>query len=363
MVKNVKDTFVPEYWKSTLAEVKETMDLVKKGKTSIKGYSAGGRPLYFVEYGESCLPAPKASLSGALGSRDYKNFADKTSPDYVPTVCLMGAVHGGEWEGTVALNNLIKIIETGTDYKGDRHDELRELCSKVHLLIMPLCNPDGRERIPFKNFVGKTFEDLRYYNQGTWKNGELCGWPNCMKYHGINEYCNVVGGYFNDNGVNFNNDNFFVDPQPETKTILRLAQDYIPDISIMLHGGDNTKGMFNPPRHTPNVSYVSMALLGAYVKEKSAEAGYEFGYMDYKIGERESNRRTPSFGISSAYTHTCGEPCFIYESNQGLTEHPSGSLGQTNEEIFNRHMILFKSVIEWILEIKSPMTAYMEERI
>lgn len=363
MVKNVKDTFVPEYWRSNLSDVKAAMDLVKKGKTFIKGYSAGGRPLYCVEYGEACLPPPKASLSGALGSRDYANFADKTSPDYVPTVCLMGAVHGGEWEGTVALNNLIKLIETGTDYKGDRNDELRELCSKVHLIIMPLCNPDGRERIPFKNFVGKTFEDLRYYNQGTWKNGELCGWPGCMKYHGINEYCDFVGGYFNDNGVNFNNDDFFVDPQPETRTILALARDYMPDISIMLHGGDNTKGMFNPPRYTPNVSYVAMDLLGARVQEATREAGYEFHYASIPIGTRESNRAAVSFGISCAFTHTCGEPCFIYESNQGLTEHPHGSPGQTNEEIFHRHMILFETTIKWILEVKSPMTAYKAERI
>ena len=45
----------------------------------------------------------------------------------------------------------------------------------MYLLIIPCINPDGRSHIPFDSFVGKSFNDLRYYNQGTWADGTLCG--------------------------------------------------------------------------------------------------------------------------------------------------------------------------------------------
>ena len=53
---------------------------------------------------------------------------------------------------------------------------------------MPVCNPDGRSHVPFNNYVGKTFRELRYYNQGTWKDGSLCGWPQCKRFFPIKDY-------------------------------------------------------------------------------------------------------------------------------------------------------------------------------
>ena len=102
-------------------------------------------------------------------------YADTTGSDYIPTVFLAGCIHGGEFEGTVALMNLISLLETGVDLAGKSNDKILELANKLHIVIMPMCNPDGRSRVPFDNFVGHSFRDLRYYGQGTWKDGELCG--------------------------------------------------------------------------------------------------------------------------------------------------------------------------------------------
>lgn len=64
----------------------------------------------------------------------------------------------------VALLNLIKIIETGTDYSGIKYPTLSNLTNYIDLMIIPCANPDGRSHIPFNSFVGRTLNDLRYYN-------------------------------------------------------------------------------------------------------------------------------------------------------------------------------------------------------
>ena len=99
---------IPAYWKTRLDQVEETLDLVKKGKVTQPAVSAGGRPIYQVEYGKSNLPKRTANCSSALGGKDIKAFANKTGADYNPTVFLCGCIHGGEFEGTSALLNLIQ---------------------------------------------------------------------------------------------------------------------------------------------------------------------------------------------------------------------------------------------------------------
>ena len=157
---------IPVYWKTTLQDVENTLKYVKKGKVTLGAKSAGGRPIYMVEYGKSNLPKGTANLSSAMGAADYSCYADKSGADYVPTVFLVGCVHGGEFEGTCAMLNLIKLIETGTDYAGNTNEDLVQLAEKTHLILVPMVNPDGRSRVPFNSFVDRTFYELRYYFNG-----------------------------------------------------------------------------------------------------------------------------------------------------------------------------------------------------
>ena len=120
----MKDQSLPIYWRSSIGDVDEVLKLVKRGVVTKAGESAGKRPIYRVEYGKSNIKHGKANLSSALGAHDVRFYADKTGDDYVPTLFLIGSVHGGEFEGTMALVNLIKIMETGTDYAGVEHPEL-----------------------------------------------------------------------------------------------------------------------------------------------------------------------------------------------------------------------------------------------
>jgi hypothetical protein len=335
----------PVYWKTSLQDVEETLMLVKRGTVTLVTKSAGHRPIYKVEYGKSNLPKSKANVSSALGAGDITCYADKTGEDYVPTVYLAGCIHGGEFEGTMALLNLIKMIETGTDYAGNTDKTLLDLAERVHLIIMPMCNPDGRSHIPFDDFVGKSFEDLRYYNQGTWLDGTLCGWPQCKKVHPIKPYVDYLGGYYNDDGVNMMHDDFFGKMSNEVRAVLDVCLEEAPDFSILLHGGTNTVAAILLPAYSSGIARTTVKEVSETVGEKCAAEDIKFT-VTKTIEGKENNPVPPSFNLISAMHHCCGEPCVTFESNQGLSY---GKVIYTHEQIYRSHMILFESTFERML--------------
>ena len=341
---------IPVYWKTRLDEVEETLKLVKKGVVTNVGTSAGGRPIYKVEYGKSNLPKGTSdNVSSALGAHSYKSYADKTGADYIPTAFFVGCVHGGEFEGTSALLNMIKQIETGTDYNGERNDELVALAQKVHLVIIPMANPDGRSHIPFDSFVGKSFTDLRYYNQGTWKNGELCGWPGCKMKHPIKEYVDYLGGYFNDDGVNMMHEDFFGgNLSAGTKAVLDVCKKDAPDFSILLHGGDNCINHMIAPTYSALNAKKEVYEISVSYKALCDENNVRFKVLDISNNGENSEVSPTSFNLPSAMYHCCAEPAVTFESNQGLTER--GDVVYDYEEIYKAHALLFAETMRYVLK-------------
>ena len=109
---------IPNYWKTDLRDIEEAVQRVKNGTVETMGYSAGGRPIYLVRYGEKNALKRTANMSCALGAGDPSCYADKSAADYRPTILLVGCIHGGEFEGVAALLNLLHILETGEDLAG-----------------------------------------------------------------------------------------------------------------------------------------------------------------------------------------------------------------------------------------------------
>lgn len=332
---------IPVYWKTTLEDVEETMKLVKKGRVSIAATSAGGRPIYQVEYGKSNVKLGTANLSSALGAHDSKYYADKTGADYIPTFFIDGCIHGGEFEGTMAVLNLIKLMETGTDYAGEEHLQLLELMNKLHLIIIPVSNPDGRSRIPFSSFVKKTFYDLQYYNQGTWKDGTLCGWPGCKAVHPIKEKAGFLGGYFNDDGINMMHEDYFGNVSKETMALFDVCRKEAPDVSVLLHGGGNTVNMLVPYKYTTMEALEESMAVSRRLKERSDKEG-----VRYQL--RDTRGTNDGFTICCAMHHLCGGVVLTYESNQGLIDR--GDVRYTHEEIYQSHLLLFEEVAKHLLE-------------
>ena len=338
---------IPNYYKTNLYDIENIIGSAKKADVKTLCYSAGRRPIYMFCYGKQNDFFRTANLSSALGGKDRSCFADKSSLDYIPTLLLVGCIHGGEFEGTSALLNLINIIETGFDLSGKDFSALQALCDKVNLLLIPCINPDGRSHVPFDSFVGKTFNDLRLFNQGTWKDGTLCGWPECKKKHPIKEHVDYLGGYFNDDGVNLMHDNFFGEKAEETEALFKLCEQYVPDFTVLLHGGTNCKNHIIGPAYAPLFVKQKVADFEQILNQNCQTNGLQLYTPNVNFDYGENNDMPTSFNLPSALTQLCGEPCVTYESNQGLYDDKNG-VGYDYDEIYQHHLILFKSLIEFL---------------
>lgn len=343
---NYKEGKVPDFWRTTLGDIDEAVKTVKKGKITVSK-SAGGRDIFLIEYGERNKFSHMANLSSAAGSGDVSCYADKSDPAARPTLLLAGAMHGAEFEGTSAILNLIKIIETGTDYAENRHEEFDGITEKINLLLIPCLNPDGRARVPFKTVCGMSFEEFRYWAQGTWKDGSLAGWPECKKIHPILDYADHLGAYYNDDGINLMHDDFFAPMAKETEFLLNVAGEFIPDATILLHGGTNSPNMLLSPECVP-----------FYFKQEVQNIALDLQRRCFENGLRGSNVNPldlsdggdlVKMNAVTAVTLKCGELCATYETNQGLAY---GKLILDYEEIYRHHMLLFAQMSDYIQNLK-----------
>lgn len=340
-----------QYWKSKLEDAAYLAASAKKAEVRTLGKSAGGREIFLFFYGKRNELNRTANYSSALGAHSTVHYADKTQPDYRPGICLLGGIHGAEFEGSMAVLNLIKIMETGTDFAGTAHPALQAAAEAVNLILVPFCNPDGRARVKTETLVGNSFEDLRYYDQGTWKeNGALCGWPECKTVHPMKEAADFLGGYFNDDGVNLMHDNPFMPMAEETKILYRLMEEYVPDFTVLLHGGDNCDAnYFLKPAYAPLCVKTAVAKFEKQFEACCNNAGLRFAARDLDCGEGDA---TPaSFNLTSALTHLCGEPCVTYETNQGLVGTCAPAF--TEDEIYAQHLLLFEKLCAFVQNKKS----------
>lgn len=336
----------PIFWKTSLEDISQSVENLKKGKVVMQAESAGGRPVQLIAYGKKNDLKRSANLSSALGAGNKSFYADKSAKEYRPTLLLVGSVHGGEVEGVAALLNLINILETGVDFKGERNEFLSKAAETINILIIPCLNPDGRNRFPFESMVGKTLDELRYYNQGTWKDGTLCGWPGCKQIHPIKEHCDFLGAYFNDDGINLMHDDFFGKKAAETQFLFDVADEYSPDFTILLHGAGHTSNAILKTAYAPDAVKKKIISLEETIKLRCDEEGLCYFITSADVGE---NKPTPcSFNLISALYHHCGEPCVTYESNQGVESDKGFKL--TFEQMYRSHIILFEQTIKHIEE-------------
>lgn len=341
-----KEGSVPGFWHTELSDIDEAVKTVKKGRVaSFK--SAGGRDIYRIEYGEKNNFSRMANLSSAAGSGDVKCYADKSDPAVRPTLFLVGAMHGAEFEGTSAILNLIRIIETGTDYAGRKFNEFDGLTEKINLVLIPCINPDGRERVPFKTVSGMSFEEFRYWAQGTWSDGSLAGWPECKKIHPILNHAGFLGAYYNDDGVNLMHDDFFAPMAKETEILLSTADEFTPDATVLLHGGTNAPNMLLSPECVPFYFKQEVQNIALDLQRRCFENGLRGSYV--KPLDLSDGGEVVKMNAVTAVTLKCGELCVTYETNQGLAY---GSLILDYEEIYRHHMLLFAQMADYIQKLK-----------
>lgn len=234
---------IPSFWLTTTKEVEEYIkDNVKKGEWEELGKSAGGRPIYGVTYG---TPRSGKGTSTYSGASSVKNIGAYRGPDNGRKVYMaIAAVHGFEVEGIVGIINMISVFETGKDLDGKEWPELESMLDSIdRIVLVPICNPDGRDRVPIRmekfRGHGKDAKHVHeYLNTGGRDGGKLIGWPDCKEYVPMPfDKFEFPGSYPNDNGYNLMHDNFFGEMQPENKIICSLAEREKPDIILNMHTG------------------------------------------------------------------------------------------------------------------------------
>jgi hypothetical protein len=330
------------FWKSKLEDIEEIVKEVKVCEASVLGYSAGGRKIWMIEYGEKENFNRKANYSSACGAKSTSYYAEKSSSNK-PVILLVGAVHGGEMEGIAGLLNLIHVIEKGTDLRGKKWSYISENISRFRLVIIPCMNPDGRARLDFDNFIGMTHEQLKYYMQGTWRDGSLCDWPACKAVHPILKDVDYLGAYFNDNGINLMHDNFFNPMAEETKLLLQLADREAVDFSVLLHGGASSINHITPTTYIPFYMKLAMKELDSRIYSHCTELGLRFN-MPEKTKLDGECCPPPSFNLTSAIHHVCGALSILYESNMGLDDSNLDHKNYSADEILDSHMVLFEEI-------------------
>lgn len=342
---------VPDFWKGSLEDIEEVLKTVKRGRVSLGCKSAGGRNVYMVEYGQRNQLNRTANYSSAtcVNGKNTDCYADKKREGVKPCLLLIGCVHGAEFEGTVSLLNLIQLLETGKDFRGEENPQLAALAEKLHLIIVPCANPDGRARFPYKSVLGLPGDSFRYYDQGTWKNGELCGWPACKQYHPILEHADFLGCYFNDAGVNIQQDVILPMAQ-ETKFLMETAHEFAPDIIINIHGATDN------PSHIIDCPMMPQKLRDEVVRlECKMSAAY--AKADYKYSLTPKSTKTDGnffqLGLTAALHLCCGGLSFTYESNQGVSAHPGKPGYQVlgYEDIYRSHILLYQEVFRYTAEV------------
>ena len=135
----------PAFWKTDLETIESWAKKARRAQTWSLCKSAGGRDVWAFAYGGKQEFTRRANYSSACGAHDKSCYAPVEGKK--PVVALLGAVHGGETEGTAALVNLISLLETGKDLNGDAYPSLVEAAEGVRLVIVPVCNADGRARV------------------------------------------------------------------------------------------------------------------------------------------------------------------------------------------------------------------------
>jgi hypothetical protein len=336
---------IPDFYKNTLEEINEQVKSVKKGEVIQIASSAGGRPVFVVKYGEKEDFESQANYNSAVGARNPAFYAKK-SKSSKPVVFLLGPVHGQEVEGMVGLVNLLQIAETGKDHRGRDFTDLQNLMSKFRLIIVPLANPDGRARNPYDSYVGLPVEIMTKYGQGSKKDGTLWRWPHAKSLHPMRGDVGILGAYFNDDGINMMHDDFFDPMAKETKAIMDLTKEEVPDLTVSLHSCE-CKPFVIQNAHVPRFMKERIADFALQLNENFIQEGLPHRPEGYALDRGQDDPEFPksSFNLVSALHHASGTMSFTFESPHGTLDD-----GATHEEILDIQLALYRTIFEYTLE-------------
>lgn len=336
----------PDFYKATLDDIDAELRSMTKGTYTTIAESPGGLPLYAVYYGEKEDFKSQANYNSAVAALNPAFYAKKNSATK-PVIFFLGPVHGQESEGLVGLINLIHIAETGKDYRGREWPQIQKYFDQFRVIIIPHGNPDGRRRSPYDTFVGLPEDIMTKYGQGTKLDGSPWRWPHAKALHPMEGNVEILGAYYNDEGINMMHDDFFSPMAEETKAIFKVAREEVPDMMVSLHSCSCTPFVIQNS-HAPlfmkkRIAEFAVGLNNRFIREGLPNRG-----PNYSLSLADDDAEFPpkaSFNLVSALHHATGTMSFTFESPHGTLED-----GATYENILDIQLTLYQEMFEYVLQ-------------
>jgi len=308
---------IPVFFKSKLSDIDAELENIKSGEVKTIATSPGGLPVYAVYYGKKEDFHSTANYNSAIGAKNPAYYAHKDSTKK-PVLFFIGPVHGQEVENIVGLVNLIHVAETGKDHRGKDWSELKDKIDECRTIIIPCGNPDGRKRCPYDSFLGLPTKTMTKYGQGTRKDGTLYGWPLAKSIHPMKGDVGILGAYFNDDGINPMQDEYFKPMAKETSAILEIGRTEAPDITVSLHSHENLPIILQPAHvgmfMKLKVHDLALKVNNRYKKEGIASVDEKWFWQPNPDDQKGP---TSTFNLTSALHHISGTMAFTFECCHG----------------------------------------------
>jgi len=340
---------IPGFYKSGLSDIESELKNIKKGKTEIIATSPGGLPVYAVFYGEHENHHSQANYNSAVAAGNPAFYAKKPKGSK-PVIYFLGPVHGQEAEGIVGLVNLIHIAETGKDHRGKEWPVLKGYLDKCRVIIIPCANPDGRNRCPYASFVGLPVEVMTKYGQGTHRDGTSWGWPMAKSLHPMKDDVEILGAYFNDNGINIMHDDFFLPMAEETKAILKIARDEAPDMTVSLHSYELPPSILLDA-YLPFFMKKRVATLANNLNERYKQAGLPYmpeGWEPEVSIDDENFPPREMLNLIGALHHVSGTMAFTFECSHGTTKNEQKIPIVNYEDVLDIEINLYEEMFKYL---------------
>ena len=344
------NTDIPAFFKSKLSDIDHEINNLKAGKVKTIATSPGGLPVYAVFYGEKENFKSQANYNSAVAAQNPAFYAQKDSTTK-PVVFFVGPVHGQEVEGIAGLVNLIHIAETGKDYRGKDWTALQNKLQQCRTIIIPCGNPDGRRRCPYDSFLGLPTKIMTKYGQGTHKDGTSWGWPQAKSVHPMKGDVGILGAYFNDEGINVMQDEYFNPMAKETEAILEMARTEAPDITVSLHSHEN-RPIILQPAYVPMFMKKRVHNLAVNLNERYKKAGLVYWPDDWFWTPKPDDETFPpktTFNLVGALHHICGTTSFTFECSHGSVSENAPKPFVTYNDILDIQLLLYDEIFNTAL--------------
>ena len=224
----------PDWWQVRTDEITAAVKAATKGQVRQIATTAGGFPVWAVAYGPP--QATPGTATWGIGSNSRNVASYKTGEDGPQVVVMLCGVHAAEAEAIAGAINMISLLETGKDLRGNERPKLLDLAANYRLVILPCVNMDGRAVSP-DHLRGATPEEFRRASQGIWTDGSEIGYPGCKEYAPLPlERVAHPGGYPNSEGYNIQHDCCPGDLRTdEARGLLKLVADEQADLILNMH--------------------------------------------------------------------------------------------------------------------------------